>query len=398
MKILIVHNFYGSSAPSGENNVVNNEINLLRKYGHDVHLYGVSSDKIRNNGVISKSIVALSVPYNFRQLFKITKFAKKLMPDIIHIHNTFPLLSNAIFRGLHEVAPVVMTLHNYRLVCPAAIPLRNGSVCTLCIDNEAVSPSIRYGCYRSSKIATIPLALSVALHRKLNTFSRYVDGFIALSDFQAKKMALSLLPAESIHLKPNFIDNNVNILDMKDRDNTVTFIGRLSKEKGVDLLLTAWAQLSLDATLNIIGDGPLLATLTEKYASENVTFLGGLAHAGAMSYLRRSKLLVMPSVWFEGFPMTLVEAFSLGVPAIVSDIGSLPEIVVDDKFGKKFKSGDVLSLKKTLHKLWHDETALMSYSQNAHTEYLASYTSSKNYAQLMMIYKRIINDRAANAK
>ena len=370
MKILIVHNFYGSSAPSGENNVVDNEVALLRKYGNDVHLFGVSSDKIRESGVISKSVLALAVPYNFRQLIKITNFAKKLKPDIIHIHNTFPLLSNAIFRGLHKVAPVVMTLHNYRLICPAAIPLRNEAVCTLCIDNKAVLPSIRYGCYRSSKIATIPLATSVALHRKLDTFSKYVDGFIALSNFQANVMAASLLPAERIHLKPNFIDNNFNMLDMGGRDDTITFVGRLSKEKGVDLLLGAWTQLSLDATLNIIGDGPLLASLKEKYSSENVNFLGGLPHADVMSYLRRSKLLVMPSVWFEGFPMILVEAFSLGIPALVSDIGSLPEIVVDGKLGRKFKSGDASSLRKALRDLWHDKRALLLYAQNAHTVYL----------------------------
>ena len=398
MKILIVHNFYGSSAPSGENNVVENEMALLRQHGNDVHLFSVSSDKIRDSGVISKSILGLAVPYNYRQLVKITDFAKKLKPDIIHIHNTFPLLSNAIFRGLHKVAPVVMTLHNYRLICPAAIPLRDEAVCTLCIDNKAVLPSIRYGCYRSSKIATIPVATSVALHRKLDTFSKYVDGFIALSNFQANMMAASLLPAERIHLKPNFIDKNLNMLDMEDRDDTVTFVGRLSKEKGIDLLLSAWTQLSIDATLNIIGDGPLLASLKEKYSSENVNFLGGLPHADVMSYLRRSKLLVMPSVWFEGFPMILVEAFSLGVPALVSDIGSLPEIVVDGKLGRKFKSGDARSLRKALRDLWHDKRALLLYSQNVHTEYLSSYTSSKNYSQLMAIYTRLINDRAPDAK
>ena len=201
-------------------------------------------------------------------------------PDVVHVHNTFPLISPAIFRSIGSMAARVLTLHNYRLSCPAAIPVRDGSVCTECINRQSIIPSLRYGCYRNSRLATLPLALNVALHRALSTWSHQVDAFIALTEFQKKLMVKAGLPPDLVHIKPNFYPGKPNTVPWIERKRRVVFAGRLTPEKGVESLVRAWISWGPSAPeLRIVGDGELKQQLMELASTTPdvpIRFLGQL--------------------------------------------------------------------------------------------------------------------------
>ena len=217
MKVLLVHNFYGSAAPSGENEVFEAEKALLQARGHEVETFTRHSDEIRNKGLPGTVQAALATPWNPFMSRALKQLVERVMPDVVHAHNTFPLLSPGIFHAIGKRAARVLTLHNYRLFCPAAIPLRNGRVCTDCLTACSSLPALWHGCYRGSRLATAPLAFSVALHRMLGTWAHQVDAFITLSDFQRELMVNVGLPADKTHVKPNFYSGSPAVIPWQER-------------------------------------------------------------------------------------------------------------------------------------------------------------------------------------
>lgn len=197
MKILLVHNFYGSSAPSGENTVFTAEKELLRAKGHKVIEYTTSSDQIRSLGVVGSVVGAIGTPWNPVHLSRLRKLVLAEQPDVMHVHNTFPILSPAIFYATQgTMTASVLTLHNYRLFCAAGIPMRGNEPCTACLDKKSIWSALRFACYRNSRLATLPMAAMISLHHALGTWQKYVDAFIALTSFQEEKMISAGLPAE----------------------------------------------------------------------------------------------------------------------------------------------------------------------------------------------------------
>ncbi|HNC14233.1 MAG TPA: glycosyltransferase, partial [Cyclobacteriaceae bacterium] len=223
MNVLQVHNYYGSSAPSGENQVFEAEGILLRQRNHEVHEFLRHSDAIRAKGIWGAVQGALSTPWNPFSANKIRQAVENIHPEVVHVHNTFPLLSPSIFHSIGYRAARVLTLHNYRLFCPAAIPMRAGRVCTDCLDSHSVWPSLQHGCYRNSRLATLPLAANVALHRNLGTWTKQVDAFIALTEFQRERMIEAGLPASLVHVKPNFYPGNPVMSPWPERRDNVVF-------------------------------------------------------------------------------------------------------------------------------------------------------------------------------
>ena len=206
MKLLLAHNFYGSEAPSGENAVYEVERDLLRARGHQVIEFTRHSDDIRGRGAAGMLQGALATPWNPFSARALRRLITRDRPNIMHAHNTFPLISPSIFSAAHGLGiPTVLTLHNYRTYCTAGIPLRENRPCTDCLDQESVLPALRHGCYRGSRVATLPLAAMIALHRGLGTWQRHVDAFIALTAFQRDKLVAAGLPAPRVHLKPHSI-------------------------------------------------------------------------------------------------------------------------------------------------------------------------------------------------
>ena len=397
MKILLAHNFYGSSAPSGENTVYSAEKSLLEAAGHEVVEYTRNSDEIRAQGAWGALKGALSTPWNPIAYASVRRTIERERPDVLHVHNTFPLLSPAIFHSANQSATAtVLTLHNYRTVCAAAIPMREGRPCTECIDRRSVTPALRYGCYRQSRLATLPLATMIALHRKLGTWQKHVDAFIALTGFQRDRHVAAGLPPERMHVKPHFYPDPPSPLPWRERKAKVVFIGRLGEEKGVRFLIEAWRQWGEQAPqLELIGDGPQRRELEElaQGMDGKVRFLGQRPFSETRERLAGARLLVLPSVSFEGFPMVILEAFAMGVPVAASRLGSMPCLVQDDRNGVLFTPGNAEDLLRQVRGAWGDGDLLALMGAAAREEFEARYTAEPNYRMLMDIYQAAIEHR-----
>lgn len=401
MRVLLVHNHYGSEAPSGENRVFALERAMLESHGHDVQVYQRYSDDLRSRGVVGMVQGAAATPWNPFTVQQIRKVVHRYRPQVVHVHNTFPLISPAVFSAVGRDAARVLTLHNYRLVCPAAIPMRDGRICTECIDERSVVPAIRHGCYRGSRLATLPIAANVALHRRRGTWREQVEAFIALTGFQRRVMIGAGLPPDKIHVKPNFYPGVPRVLPWAERRDRVVFVGRLSTEKGVGDLVSAWIAWGADAPeLAMVGDGPLRAELQARVAAlpyaAKVRFVGQVASHEAQRWIAESRLVVMPSVSFETFGMVLGEALAFGTPSAVSDVGPLPDIVAHGEAGAIFRAGDAPHLLDTVRTMWNDQARLARLGQRARREFEAHYTESTNYDCLMTIYDRAMADRRSN--
>lgn len=387
MRVLIVHNFYGSSAPSGENQVMISEKTLLEKHGHDVQTFTRHSDEIRSQGIWGKVKGGLATPWNPWMARAIRHKVDTFKPDVVHVHNSFPLISPALFYAIGNRARRVLTLHNYRLFCPAGFPMREGRVCIDCLEQRTAWPSVLHGCYRGSRLATFPLAISVALHRRLGTWTHQVDAFIALSEFQKECMAAAGLPGHKIHVKPNFYPGHPVVIPWPERDHAVVFVGRLSQEKGVENLVRAWREWGVGAPeLRIVGDGPLRDKIQSMASGLPISILGQLSSADARSEIARARLLVMPSEWFECFPMVLCEAFASGTPTAVSDIGPLPSLVRDGNNGAFFPAADSGKLLEVVRAVWADQAALERKGANARRDFERLYNEDANYKLLTKIY------------
>jgi glycosyltransferase involved in cell wall biosynthesis len=395
VKVLLAHNFYGSAAPSGENQVFDAEKALLQLHGHEVTEFTRHSDEIRGRGAWGAVLGALSTPWNPFAAKALKRAVAAQGPDVVHTHNTFPLLSPAIFHAIGHRAARVLTLHNYRLFCPAAIPMREGNVCTDCLDQGSVLPSLANGCYRDSRLATLPLAVNVALHRRLGTWTREVDAFIALSEFQRERMIEAGLPVELVHVKPNFYPGQPLVVPWHERRSSVVFAGRLTAEKGVLALVRAWLAWGATAPeLRIVGDGDLRDELERLAATAPmvpIRFLGQLAGATAQEEIARACLLVLPSECFEGFPMVVREAFAFGTPAAVSNIGPLPSIVREGKNGVVFEPANPQSLLKTVRTAWETTGDLERLAAEARRSFETLYTEDANYRMLMKVYEQAMD-------
>lgn len=388
MKILLVHNFYGSEAPSGENQVFEAEKNLLIDKGHEVEVFTRSSDEIRNKGLFGILRGALSVIWNPFSKIAIQKKINKFKPDIVHVHNTFPLISPSIFYFFNKKIPKVLTLHNYRLLCSAGIPMRNNSVCTQCIDKKSILPALKYKCYRKSRLATLPIALNIEFHRIIGTWETKVDAFIVLSDFQKKKLSAGGINSSKIHVKPNFYAGKPPLVPYNIRSNYAVFVGRLSDEKGIKTLVDAWVKWGNNAPeLRIVGDGPLNSNLQLLAKNVNIKFLGQVSFEHTQFQISRSKLLILPSECYEGFPMVIREAFALGTPVAVSNLGPLPTIVKDNVNGVIFEPWQPDSLLNVVKHLWNSPDELSILSKGARTSFETLYNEEANYIGLTNIYK-----------
>lgn len=344
MKILILHSAYQSGTVSGENRVVQDEISLLRDAGHEVQLFAQERAPATRLSPIRVGFGAIWSHAAARDTARaITQFS----PDVVHIHNLFPTLSPAVVRVAARHAKVVMTLHNYRLMCLPGTFLRDGALCEDCLGKPNPWRGVVHACYRNSIPASGSLWGALALHHGLRTFGR-VDRFLAVSRFLAHKHIQAGMEPSKIFVKPNFA---WPVSRRPDAGSYYLFLGRLAPEKGVDTLLRAWASRS--DRLLIAGDGPISQAL-RRHAPPNVDFLGVLSSDQANVALRRARALLVPSRWYEGAPRTIIEAFAAGVPVIASDIGAMPELVRHGVSGLVVPANDVSAWDRALGQLDDD--------------------------------------------
>jgi glycosyltransferase involved in cell wall biosynthesis len=392
MKILIVHNSYRQFG--GEDVVFRQESELLKRAGHRVITYlrhNSEEEKYRGLGrvkLLSKVIWARDTQQEIKSLLGREK------PDLVHVHNTFVMVSPSVFSACREAGiPVVMTLHNYRLYCPAATFFRDGHICEECVDHSLWS-GIGHGCYRGSHAATAAVALMLAVHRQRQTWSREVDYCIALTQFARGRFIRAGFPAPKVLVKPNFVHPDPGVRD--DSGDYAVFVGRLSPEKRLNTTLAAWTRLSKSIPLFIVGGGPQRAELEGqalRSGLRRITFLGHLPREEALAVIRGARLMIFCSEWYENFPVTIIESFACGVPVIGSRLGAMKEIVEDGRTGLLFSPGDAGDLADTVERAWGNQRLMASMSAEARQEYENKYTAAKNYPLLMDIYRRTLGGR-----
>jgi len=394
MKILFAHNYYGSSAPSGENRAFDAERAMMARHGHEVESYTRHSDELRAQGAWGSVRGALSTPWNPWSARAVRQAVARFRPDVVHVHNTFPLLSPAIFSAAGGRCARVLTLHNYRLRCAAGILMRDGAVCTLCLNGNSAWPAVRHGCYRNSRLATIPLAASIVAHRALGTWERHVDAFIVLSEFQRSVLIDAGFPASKLHVKPNFHPGDAPPLEWPERKPYVIFAGRLTVEKGVHTLFEAWRRWGSGAPeLRVAGDGALRSSLEASAKGLPIRFLGQLDAAEAQSQIAAAKLLVLPSECLEGLPMVLVEAFASGTPVAASAMGPLPDLVEDGVSGLVFMPRNPEAMAHTLRAAWGAPGLLERLAAGARAAFEEKFAEAPNYDRLSSIYRHAIDVR-----
>ena len=382
MKILLLHNRYQQAG--GEDRIVLAEKSLLEQHGHQTYLFELTNDYIQ--GISSKIQTALSCIYSLSSRKDVIRQIALYSPDIVHVHNFFPLLSPSIYDACQSAhVPVVQTLNNYRIICPGAMLMRKGKICELCLGRSPYH-ALFHKCYRNSLLGTLSVSTMVAFHRFRKTWLRKVRCFIAnMTEGAKEKFIKAGIPAEQIIVKPNFIRDPFpeTILPSEIRSGAL-FVGRLSPEKGILTLLKAWQKIP-DIPLLIAGNGPLYDQL-QVIKPDNVTLLGWLTADQISRKMREAKFIVMPSEWYEGFPMVLVEAFAHEVPAIVSQLGAMAEIVRHGVTGLHFQTGNSDDLAQKIS--WMNEHPFQSsqMGKNARQEFLNQYTPEKNYRMLMDIY------------
>lgn len=393
MKILLVHNFY--QRPGGEDVVFELERQLLERAGHSVITYCRSNWEVNAYQGLGKLVLIRHTIWAKDTRAEIARLLSREKPDLVHVHNTFAMVSPSIFSVCQEAGiPVVMTLHNYRLYCPAATFFRNGHTCEDCVDH-GLWRGIYHSCYRESRAETATVALTLAVHRGRETWIREVDTYIALSQFARSRFLRGGLPPEKVMVKPNFVHPDPGIRDDTTGDY-VLFVGRLSPEKRVNTMLTAWSRLCKEIPLVIIGGGPQRIELEQEKARSGltkVTFLGQLPRREALEAMRRARFLIFSSEWYENFPMTIAESFANGVPVISSRLGAMQEIIEDGRTGLFFEAGNPRDLAEKVEKAWNDPQLMRLMGKEARQEFEQKYTAEKNYPLLMGIYEHVLRGR-----
>ncbi|MHC5907113.1 glycosyltransferase [Streptomyces sp. S6] len=352
MHVLVVHNRYGSAQPSGENNVVDQEVALLRGAGHRVGVFERRSDDIASRSLPGKAALPLLVPWNPRVRAELAARLRAERPDVVHVHNVFPLLSPAVLAACADAGvPAVATLHNYTQVCPPGTLQRDGKPCSECVGATPL-PAVRHGCYRNSRLATVPLAVSLSVNRR--RWWSGVERFFCISGAQRDVLVAAGLPAERLAVKHNFVPDPAE--RRTGPGEYLLFLGRLAEAKGVRLLMAAWDEVAagggVEVPLVIAGSGPLEGEVTAWAAGrDDVRYVGLYDPARCREALSRAVAVVAPSTWLEAFGLVVVEAMAAGVPAVAAGHGAFVELVEDGVTGLLHRPGDPSSLAECLRRI-----------------------------------------------
>lgn len=380
--ILIVHNYY--QIPGGEDTVVTNEKKMLEVHGHKVILYSRNNAELKQMSKIRKAFLPITTVFNPRTYRDIKRLIKQENIEVIHVHNTLNLVSPAVYYAAkHMKVPVVQTIHNFRLLCPGATFYRDGHICEDCVEN-GLKCAVKHSCYRGSKIQTLACVFSTAFHRMTGVYGKI--NYICLTDFNKKKLLkLKQIKQERVFVKPNFVENKIKYVPEKDKKNQFVFAGRLDKLKGIDLLFEAWRVMGEEAPkLIVCGTGPM-EDWCKTFIRENVANIemrGFVPNEEVLKIIANSRALVLPTQWYEGFPMGIVEAFSVGTPVVCSNLGNVGSIVEEGITGTKFALSDERNLILAVRRC-------KGMCNKTFEEYQKKYTEEINYEQLVIIYKKV---------
>lgn len=385
-RVLLVHNHYQQYG--GEDRVFSTEAALLETHLPYVRRYTVHNDAITTMG---HRQLAQATCWNQKVYHEIRHLIQKERIELVHFHNTFPLISPAAYYAARSAgAAIVQTLHNYRLVCPNAFLLRNGQVCTACQGKVLPWPGIVYACYRKSRVATAVLAAMLGGHRLIGTWQKIVDIYIALSEFARAEFIKGGLPPAKIVVKPNFVYPAP--APGPGDGGYALFVGRLSSEKGIETLLAAWERLVAPVPLKIVGDGPLRQQVVDvAHRIAAVEWLGWQPAHEVYALMGAAAFLILPSAWYEGLPHTILESFAKGTPVIAANLGTMRDMVQPGCTGYHFRPGDPDDLARVVTEVATAPDQLAAMRQAARSTFEATYTAEQNYQMLLAIYEAALS-------
>lgn len=367
---------------------------MLEAFGHEVIPYRVHNDSIK---FMSSLNVAARTIWNRASYREVRQLIRVQRPDIVHFNNTFPLISpSAYYAAQAEGVPVIQTLRNYRLLCPSAFFLRDQRVCELCLGRTVAWPSVVHRCYRQSRSATAVVAAMLTTHKLLRTWQNAVDVYIALTEFGRDTFVRGGLPKEKLVVKPNFVYPDPGPGD--GHGGYAIFVGRLSEEKGIHTLLDAWRLLDAEVPLKIVGGGPLQSLVQEAVERDaRITWLGQQPPDEVAKLVGDASYLVFPSLWYEGMPRTIIEAYAKGTPVIGSNLGAMQDMIVPNRTGFHFEPGQPSALAAILANAWSDQHRLHALRQSSRLEYERLYSYQANYDSLMTIYGNALRSKRGDA-
>lgn len=361
---------------------------LLEKYGHQVFRFTISNDSIVD---LNRIELVAKTFWNKAVASELDQIICRDRPDVMHVTNAFPLISPSAYKVAkdHGVG-VVQSIHNYRMLCPKAQFVRNSQVCEKCLGKRFAWPAIYHACYKENRLATTVVAAMTAFHRARNSWTQLVDRFIAPTQFVKDKHVEGGFDARQIDVKPNFVfpDPGSGSGD----GNYVAFAGRLSAEKGVDTLLETWQHLSANVRLKIAGDGPLADRVKAAADADNrIEWLGRIEKKEMFDLLGQATCLIMPSVCYETFGLTIVEAFSKGTPVVVSRMGAMQELVQDGRNGFLVEPGNAKQFAATIDQVFSMDTAELRVA--ARQDFELKYTAEANQEWLTDIYSKALSQQ-----
>jgi glycosyltransferase involved in cell wall biosynthesis len=381
MRILSIHSRY--QIRGGEEEVYEAEINLLREKGHLVDVYEECNERIAK---FNKLHLAIKTIWSEEAYQIISDRLREESYDVVHVQNFFPLISPSVYYAAKDKGvPVVQTLHNYRLLCPNALFFRNGSICEDCLGKAIPLPGLWHGCYRGSRAASGATVAMVSIHRALQTWSKLVDKYIVLTEFARQKFIQGGLPPDKIVVKPNFVacDPQVGL----GKGGYFLYVGRLSVEKGLDVLLSAWELLPNNIPLKIVGDGPLSEQVKEATKKlPQIEWLGRKPIEEVYNLMGEAIAVIIPSKWYETFGRVAIESFATGTPVIAANLGAIAELVDSERTGIHFRPSAPEDLATKVKWLSKHPTKLTLMRQQARAEFESKYTAEINYQQLLKIY------------
>lgn len=389
MKVLLIHNRYRSGAPSGENRVVDQEAEALAALGHEVVRFERSSDEIEQWSTAKKASLPARTVWSRETRRDLTAALREHRPEVVHVHNTFPLLSGSVLYACRDArVPVVATVHNYRLACANGTFFRSGAVCHDCAHGLPVRGAL-HGCYRESHAATAPVALAMALHR--HAWRSLVSAYVFISASQRDLLTGVDLPPSRVFVRYNLIPRRGR--PRIARTPTVVYAGRLDEPKGARLLMAGWDRYLRDSAepglnLAIAGAGPLGDEVAAwASARPSVELKGQLSSDKCAELISRARAVLLPSTWEETFGLVAVEAMAAGVPAIAAGHGSFAELITPGVDGVLFKPGDPAALALAIADAAGNPEQYEVYGDQARKTYEQRFDPQLSVAELLEIYR-----------
>lgn len=391
MKILLVHNWYRSASPGGEDRVVDQEAAALAGSGHAVKLFERFSDDIVDWPLARKALVPVRVVWSDEARRSLVRVVRSWRPDVVHVHNTFPLMSPSVLYACRaESVPVVATLHNYGLVCASGVLYRDGHVCHDCVGRLPL-PGVRHGCYRDSSVKTLPIAASLVAHRQ--AWRSMVAAYVFLSAAQRDIVGADGFPTHRLFVKHNFVGSAAPAPEPPEDEDIVVYAGRLAEPKGLPLLMAAWdrytrSQVGARLRLVIAGAGPLDREVGAWAASRpSVELRGVLDPESCASLMAKARACVVPSQWQETFGLVVAEAMAVGVPPVAPAHGSFPELITDGVDGVLFRPGDAGHLAAIFYDIESDPERYRELGRAGSVTHQKRFTREANLKELLRIYR-----------